>query len=110
TGQYAGRFVGNSLTCGNCHLNAGQREDALPLTGSPNSYPQYNTRAGREISIAERITECFLRSENALGKLIHSSDSDRTSMVSFIINSPEVEAVSAYLIWTSRNVSAQHFL
>ena len=30
---YASEFVGNDLTCGNCHLNAGQRNRALPLLG-----------------------------------------------------------------------------
>ena len=36
---YASEFVGNDLTCGNCHLNAGQRDRALPLLGVAATFP-----------------------------------------------------------------------
>ena len=36
---YASEFVGNDLTGGNCHLNAGQRDRALPLLGVAAAFP-----------------------------------------------------------------------
>ena len=40
----ASRLTGNSVSCGNCHLNAGQREKALPLVGVAGVFPEYNKR------------------------------------------------------------------
>ena len=55
-------------SCNNCHLNAGQRERALPLVDVAGLFPEYNRRAGRLISLDDRIVDCFLRSENATGR------------------------------------------
>jgi len=61
----AGRLTHNHLSCGNCHLNAGQREKALPLVGVSAVFPQYNKRAGRDFTLADRVVGCFMRSQNA---------------------------------------------
>jgi thiosulfate dehydrogenase len=45
----------SSLSCGSCHLNAGQKEGALPLVGIAKAFPEYNKRAGRNFTLAERI-------------------------------------------------------
>ena len=75
------------------HLNAGQRERALPLVGITGMFPEYNNRAARLISLQDRVVDCFLRSENATGRGI--DDLPTTG-------SPEVLAVTAYLSWLSR--------
>jgi hypothetical protein len=62
-----GRLTPSRMSCNNCHLNAGQRERALPLVGVAGLFPEYNKRAGRLITLADRIVDCFLRSENATG-------------------------------------------
>ena len=59
------RFTGGGVACANCHLNAGQRERALPLVGVAGMFPEYNNRAARLISLHDRVVDCFLRSENA---------------------------------------------
>jgi thiosulfate dehydrogenase len=93
TPHEAPRFTGGSVSCVNCHLNAGQRERALPLVGISGMFPEYNNRAARLISLPDRVVDCFMRSENATGR--GSADLPSTG-------SREVLAVTAYLSWLSR--------
>ncbi len=67
TPREAPNLTGNGVSCGNCHLNAGQRERALPLVGVANVFPEYNKREGRTFTLEDRIIGCFLRSENGTG-------------------------------------------
>ena len=60
----AGKFVGNALSCKSCHLEGGQKEGALPLVAAEAMYPAFQKRAGRAMTIEERIQGCFERSEN----------------------------------------------
>jgi len=85
-------FTGGTISCANCHLNAGQRERALPIVGVAAVFPEYNARASRLISLADRVVDCFLRSENATG-----SKSDHLPTTT----SAEVLALSAYVTWLS---------
>jgi thiosulfate dehydrogenase len=93
----APRLTGGSMSCGNCHLNAGQREKALPVVGIAQLFPEYNRRAGRLFSLADRVVDCFLRSENgaAGGEGVELAQPD----------DPEVLAVSAYLAWLSNGIT-----
>jgi thiosulfate dehydrogenase len=92
TPRQAPAFTGASVSCANCHLNAGQRERALPIVGVAGVFPEYNARASRLISLADRVVDCFLRSENATG-----SPSGRLPTTT----SAEVLALSAYISWLS---------
>jgi thiosulfate dehydrogenase len=91
----AAQFTGGQVSCSNCHLNAGQRERSLPLVGISGQFPEYNRRAGRFISLEDRIVDCFLRSENATGRAAGAEGLPTTG-------SNEVLAVAAYLTWLSR--------
>jgi len=93
TPHEAARFSGGTVSCANCHLNAGQRERALPIVGIAGMFPEYNNRAARLISLADRVVDCFLRSENATGR-----DAEDLPTPA----SKEVLAVNAYLVWLSR--------
>ncbi|MCU1381881.1 MAG: hypothetical protein JWL71_578 [Acidobacteria bacterium] len=93
TPDEAPRFTGGSVACVNCHLNAGQRERALPLVGISGMFPEFNNRAARLISLPDRVVDCFLRSENATGRGVDDLPST---------GSKEVLAVTAYLSWLSR--------
>jgi thiosulfate dehydrogenase len=64
TSRLAPEFVGNDLSCFNCHLNGGQRERALPLVGVAATFPQYRGRNAEIVSLYERIAGCFRRSMN----------------------------------------------
>ncbi|NNF57420.1 MAG: c-type cytochrome [Rhodothermaceae bacterium] len=81
-------YVGNALSCTNCHLNAGQREKALPLVGIAGLFPLYRARDGRLVSLEDRIRGCFLRSMNGTAPPYDSS---------------ELLALSAYITWLSED-------
>jgi thiosulfate dehydrogenase len=100
----ASRFVPGEVSCNNCHLNGGQRERALPLVGISGVFPEYNRRAGRLISLNDRIVDCFMRSENATGRLAdhEASAGSADDAVLPTPTSREVLALAAYLNWLSR--------
>jgi thiosulfate dehydrogenase len=105
TPDEAARFVPGRVSCNNCHLNAGQRERALPLVNVAGMFPEYNRRAGRLISLGDRIVDCFLRSENATARLETNGDGHLAREDPDLLPSPtskEVLALSAYLTWLSR--------
>jgi thiosulfate dehydrogenase len=97
-------LVPGGMSCNNCHTNAGQRERALPLVGISGAFPEYNRRAGRLISLTDRIVDCFLRSENATGRLERDGDGRVTGGADALPTptSREVLALAAYLNWISR--------
>jgi thiosulfate dehydrogenase len=86
TGRYAAAFTGNGMTCGNCHLNAGQRDRGMPLVGVAAVFPEFRTRSGRLISLEDRIRDCFERSLNGTAPAY-----DR----------PELLSIAAYIAWLS---------
>jgi thiosulfate dehydrogenase len=101
----AGRFVPGQVSCTNCHLNAGQRERALPLVAIAGAFPEYNKRAGRLITLADRIVDCFLRSENATGALERDGEGrpiPRDVGTLPTTTAKEVLALSAYLTWLAK--------
>ena len=55
TPRQANHLSAASLSCGSCHLNAGQKEGAIPLIGVAKVYPEYNQRAGRKLTLEERV-------------------------------------------------------
>ena len=89
------RLAPGRMSCSNCHMNAGQREKSLPLVGVAGMFPEYNRRSARLFSLGDRITDCFLRSENAIGGDLSAGELPTPT-------SREVLAVSAYLTWLSR--------
>jgi thiosulfate dehydrogenase len=98
TPHEAARFTGGTVSCANCHLNAGQRDRALPLVGIVGMFPEYNARAARLITLADRIVDCFMRSENAPGAKQRGESIEETPTPA----SKEVVALAAYLTWLSR--------
>jgi len=106
TPHEAPQFTGGTVSCANCHLNAGQRERSLPLVGVAGMFPEYNGRAARLISLPDRVVDCFLRSENAVGRMDNNSggaESEPEPPAPVLsTSSKEVLAVTAYLTWLSR--------
>ena len=98
----APRFAPGRGSCNNCHLNGGQRERGLPLVGLSGMFPEYNRRAGRLISLGDRIVDCFLRSQNATGRLpLDEAGTPSPEALDSLPTptSPEVLALSAYIAW-----------
>jgi len=87
------QFVPGKISCSNCHLNAGQRERALPLIGVAAMFPEYNRRSGRLYTLNDRIVDCYVRSQNATGGNVTALPTQ---------TSKEVLALAAYITWLAR--------
>lgn len=64
TGKVAARYVGNDLSCANCHLDAGRLANSAPLWASFIHYPAYRSKTGKVDTLASRIQGCFQYSMN----------------------------------------------
>ncbi|UHH29107.1 c-type cytochrome [Pseudomonas veronii] len=73
--------VGNALNCTSCHLNAGTVADGSPFVGVSAFFPSYAPRAGKVVSLEERINGCFRRSMN--GKPLPPQSADMQAMVAY---------------------------
>lgn len=73
--------VGNALNCTSCHLNAGTVADGSPFVGVSAFFPGYAPRAGKVITLEERINGCFRRSMN--GKPLAPQSADMQAMVAY---------------------------
>ena len=83
--------VGNALNCTSCHLNAGTVADGSPFVGVSAFFPSYAPRAGKEVTLEERINGCFRRSMD--GKPLP-------------VASPDMQAMVAYFDWMKMNTVA----
>ena len=84
--------VGDALNCTSCHLNAGTVANGSPFVGVSAFFPSYAPRAGRVITIEDRINGCFLRSMH--GKALAADSADLKAMV-------------AYFDWMKRDTKPQ---
>ena len=73
TQTYAKGYVGNGLTCVNCHLDAGRLANSAPLWAAYVAYPAFRAKNNKVNSYAERLDGCFRFSMN--GRM-PPSDSD----------------------------------
>lgn len=86
-GQMRG-YAGNRLSCSSCHLDAGQRQNALGFVGIAARFPQYRARENKLQTLAQRINGCMERSLN--GRALP-------------LNSPPMLAMLAYMDWLSQD-------
>ena len=82
TPQYARAYVGGQQSCSDCHLAAGTAPFAAPVVGLPGLFPMFDERANRVITLAERIQECFLRSEN--GRPLPYDGAEMTALLAYM--------------------------
>ena len=94
----APQFVPGRISCSNCHLNAGQRERALPLVGVAAMFPEYNRRSGRLYTLNDRIVDCFFRSQNAA----REPGAGQPQLPLPTTTSKETLALAAYITWLAR--------
>jgi thiosulfate dehydrogenase len=88
TAQAARPWAGNALACSDCHLKSGTQAFAAPMFGVARDYPSFSGRAGRVITLQERLQECFVRSEDGQPP---PADGD------------VMQALVAYINWLSRD-------
>ena len=73
--------VGSALNCTSCHLNAGTVADGSPFVGVSAFFPSYAPRAGKDVTLEERINGCFRRSMD--GKPLPVASTDMQAMVAY---------------------------
>ena len=93
TPKYAAAYIGDQLSCSNCHLQGGTMSYAIALVGVPKWFPMFSERAKRNVSLEDRIQECVTRSENGT-PLPHGG--------------PEMTALISYMDWISREAESRN--
>lgn len=85
TGKYASQYVGNKLSCTNCHFKAGLtqggKNGGLSLVGVGASYPQYRKRQDYAVDLVTRTNDCFKRSMN--GHPLPEESKEMTAIVTY---------------------------
>jgi thiosulfate dehydrogenase len=61
---YAPKFVGNQLSCSNCHFDAGRQPWVAPMWAGYVAFPEYRAKNGHVNTFAERLQDCFRFSMN----------------------------------------------
>ncbi|MEO7068036.1 MAG: c-type cytochrome [Rhodanobacter sp.] len=74
TPAHAKAYVGNGLSCSNCHLDAGRRPNSAPLWGAYGVYPQYRKKNGKVNTFGERLQGCFRFSMNGKAPPLDSAE------------------------------------
>ena len=87
TPAHAKAYVGNTLSCSNCHLDAGRLANSAPLWGAWGMYPQYRKKNGHVNTFGERLQGCFKYSTNGKAPPL---------------DSPEMVALQTYAWWLSQ--------
>ena len=79
-------YVGNSLNCTSCHLDAGTHRHAASFIGVATAYPAWSPREKRVVTLQDRVLNCFMRSQNGIRPPVGSEVS---------------VAITAYITWLS---------
>jgi thiosulfate dehydrogenase len=74
--------AGAGSSCTSCHVQGARAPNAAPWVGLWGVYPEYDSRIGRVITLADRINECFRRSMN--GKALPLDSVAMRGLLSFI--------------------------
>jgi thiosulfate dehydrogenase len=65
TPTYAGDYMGNQLSCSNCHIDDGRRAESGPMWAAWVSYPAYRKKNDHVNTMEERLRGCFTYSLDA---------------------------------------------
>lgn len=90
TPRYAARYTGNKLSCTNCHLDGGTKANAAPMWAAFGSYPAYQAKFDRVVTLEDRIQQCFRFSQNGFAPA-----KDSQAML----------ALLSYMRWISRDAT-----
>lgn len=85
----AGHYLGNKMTCSNCHIDAGTRPFGFNFFSSHARYPQYRGRENKVLSLSERLNNCIERPGNG---------------IPLPLDSKEIVAMVCYMKWLSSGV------
>ncbi len=76
-----GKYLGNKMNCTNCHQDAGTKAFSFNLMLSHDQYPQYRSREGKVLTLAERINNCIERPHN--GKPLPLDSREMVALLSY---------------------------
>lgn len=93
TPRYAKAYVGNGLSCQNCHTNRGRQAQSAPMWAAWVLYPKYRGKNHRVNTMAMRNEGCFRYSENAQGSPAGKPPAD---------SSPVIRDLSSYMFWMAK--------
>lgn len=85
TARYAQPYVGNALSCSDCHLGEGREAEAGPMWAAAGLFPR--SYQGHVTTLAARIQAAFIHSENGRAPPL---------------NGPVLTDLLAYVHWMSR--------
>ncbi|HVW49882.1 MAG TPA: c-type cytochrome [Trinickia sp.] len=95
TPHYArGHVPGGAISCASCHIGAGTTPHASPWYGMTGVTPAYTARSASVESLAQRINNCFRRSENG---------------TPLALDSAEMNGFLAYMTFVSQGVPSGAF-
>lgn len=81
TPSQAKPYVGNGLSCQNCHLDSGRKAGSAPMWAAYVAFPAYRSKNRKVNTLAERIQGCFRFSEN--GRAPAQSSPTMTALLSY---------------------------
>lgn len=81
--------ISNGMNCQNCHLKSGKKKFGNNYSAVAPLYPKYRARSGGIETIEKRINDCLERSLNGSP---------------LILDSREMQAMKAYILWVGSNV------
>lgn len=84
TPRAAPKFVGNTMRCSSCHLDAGRLANSAPLWAAFVSYPAYRSKTKSVTTFQQRLQGCFDYSMNG-----HAP----------ALGAPELVALESYSYW-----------
>ncbi len=84
TPRAAPAYVGNSLRCVSCHLDAGRLADSSPMWAAFVSYPAYRSKTQSVTTFQQRLQGCFEYSMNGKAPPL---------------GAPELVALESYAYW-----------
>ena len=84
TPRAASAYVGNSLRCVSCHLDAGRLADSSPMWAAFVSYPAYRSKTKSVTTFQQRLQGCFEYSMNGRAPPL---------------GAPELVALESYSYW-----------
>jgi len=74
--------ISNGMNCQNCHLDAGRKNFALPLSAVASTFPKWLDRSEKIQSIESRVNDCLQRSLN--GKPLDSINYEMRAFVAYL--------------------------
>ncbi len=82
-------YVGNKLTCTNCHFNGGKDKTLGTFIGTAAAFPAYSKREKTVQTLQDRINNCFMRSMNGTRPIVDTEASI---------------AMATYITWLSSGI------